>query len=231
MGSIKSIVIRCLFVYFRFCRTLLNLNVNVIFAFLQNEITGQQKTKLAIWKSEDGISNWQKMTGTLDTLNNTISVNNISSFSTWSFSENETSLPLKWLSFELTQEEKSIHLTWQTATEINTDIFVIQQSQDGINYTDVINMNACGNCFFENDYSRDILIPENNTYFRIKSIDYDNSFNYSIVCAFIPKNKNQEIKYFDLNGNEILNAIDELPNGIYFYRSSDGKSGKKIIQE
>ncbi|MCX6182099.1 MAG: hypothetical protein NT150_09250 [Bacteroidetes bacterium] len=209
-----------------------NLNVNVLFHFLPNEMHGTQKSKLELWKSEDGLSNWQKMTGTLDTLNNGITINNISSFSTWSFTEDEAPLPLKWLDFKVLQNNNYLDILWQTASEKNTNSFVVERSEDGKTFQDVAAVNACGNCEYINHYNYKILTPETITYFRIKSIDYNSFADYSVIRVFAPeKSADAKRTYFDCTGKEMVETNkNELPNGIYFYRTNNNETGKIVIQ-
>lgn len=209
-----------------------NLNVNVVFQFLANEIHGGEKSKLELWKSEDGSSNWQKVSGTLDTLANCISASNISSFSTWSFIAHENPLPVKWLRFNIKKNENTLSLFWETASEKNTNSFIIQASEDGINFKDIASIDACGNCDYVNRYRYDLSLPEAITYFRIKSADYNSFLDYTAIEVFIPsKISSREKIYFDCNGQEIGKEItaDELPNGIYFYKSNNNETGKIII--
>ncbi|MFM7022058.1 MAG: hypothetical protein ACKOXB_03705 [Flavobacteriales bacterium] len=205
-----------------------NLNATVIFHFLPAEMNTTQKTKLELWKSEDGSSGWQKINGTLDTLNNTFTVGNIPSFSTWTFTESEVPLPLQWIDFTVQRNESSLLLKWQTNDERNTDSFTIQQSETGYNFTDITKIPACGNCAFQNDYTHTLALPENTTYLRIKSIDYDGASAYSEIKVFAVEESNQRI-YFDCSGKMLGNTLENLPEGIYIYITDQGERGKTVI--
>lgn len=56
------------------------LNATLVFNYFDNELNGNAEANLSVWQSMDGGVNWTATTGTLNTVNNTITVVNIDSF-------------------------------------------------------------------------------------------------------------------------------------------------------
>lgn len=76
-------------------------------------------------------------------------------------------------------------LTWTTSTEINTDYFEVQRSQDALEWTSLSRVDAAGNSTSDLNYEyidRNISMKrqaENIFYYRLKMVDLDGRFKYS----------------------------------------------------
>lgn len=91
-------------------------------------------------------------------------------------------LPLSWLSFSVEQSNNEAILNWQTATEKNTQSFVVQRSGDGVTWTDLASVNAQGENNQTNLYNYQDNYPLAGTnYYRIKAVDSDGKISYSII--------------------------------------------------
>ena len=78
---------------------------------------------------------------------------------------------------------------WSTASETDVDIFIIEKSMDGINYSDYHEVMAIGNSSVENHYSITDNHPyERVSYYRLKEIDTDGSIKYSNSIAIVNSN-------------------------------------------
>jgi hypothetical protein len=87
----------------------------------------------------------------------------------------DNQLPVELLSFTLNCDNNGVKLTWQTASEINNDYFVIEASIDGINFEKVGKITGAGNSNSVNNYSFDYLnnIKSSVIYYRLKQVDFD----------------------------------------------------------
>ena len=96
-------------------------------------------------------------------------------------------LPVTWLSF--TAEKTGIRsalLKWATANEINSNHFEVERSADGIRFIKVGTVQANGKQETRNDYSfTDNFIPNGISYYRIKQVDNDGHYTYSIQVRII----------------------------------------------
>lgn len=93
------------------------------------------------------------------------------------------SFPLEWLDFTATWQAGSPHLSWTTASEVNTDVFDIQRSSDGIMFTQVGQLPANGGTDLINQYQFvDRRLTDNvglPLFYRIRQIDIDGSYSFS----------------------------------------------------
>jgi hypothetical protein len=77
-------------------------------------------------------------------------------------------------------------LQWETATEINSDYFMVEKSKDGIHFTQVAIVNANGNSSSILHYQLTDYFPETGfNYYRLKMVDKDGQFQYSFIINVI----------------------------------------------
>jgi uncharacterized delta-60 repeat protein len=90
-------------------------------------------------------------------------------------------MPLKLLSFTAIKEGKNNVLQWQTAQEINLDRFEIERSSNGRDYSSIgkVNSGLSNYTFTDNTALSGV------NYYRIKMIDKDGKFEYSLVRTLI----------------------------------------------
>ena len=75
-------------------------------------------------------------------------------------------------------------LTWSTAYEEESALFVVEKSEDGKTYTDIGTLEAAGTSEDVRDYNfLDILANAERSYYRLKQVDVDGGFSYSDVVA------------------------------------------------
>ncbi len=91
-------------------------------------------------------------------------------------------LPVELSSFTAAVNQKSVTLTWQTATETNNSGFDVERSSDGVSYSKIAFVKGNGNSTTGNAYSfiDENLKPGSYSY-RLKQIDYSGKFEYSNV--------------------------------------------------
>ncbi|MEO5590893.1 MAG: T9SS type A sorting domain-containing protein [Chitinophagaceae bacterium] len=91
-------------------------------------------------------------------------------------------LPIKLSSFSGKAINTQVLLNWETATEINSDVFTIERSADGIAFTAIDNIKAGYNTATAIHYSYTDKNPVNGkNYYRLKMADKDGNFEYSKV--------------------------------------------------
>lgn len=92
-----------------------------------------------------------------------------------------TSLPVELISFTAESNKTENVLNWTTASEVNNSHFEIQKSDDGVNFQSIGIVQGNGNSSEVNHYSFIDLNNSNNSYYRLKQIDFDGGFEYSHV--------------------------------------------------
>lgn len=157
-------------------------------------------------------------------------------------------LPVELSAFTVTQNKNNILLQWQTATEVNSNSFDVEQSYNSKDFTAVATVAAKGFATTY-QYAKTITDADNKAgviYYRLKMIDKDGSNKYSsIKTVSLTKNSisntlypnpargfvrcNKEVlsaEVYNVLGKKILtqtinnNSIDitSLPKGIYAVR-------------
>ncbi len=80
-------------------------------------------------------------------------------------------LPVEMLTFEAYPNKKVNEIFWTTQTEVNSAYFMIEKSNDAVNYSELGRTTAAGNSNVLLDYSFVDESPYPVTYYRIKQVD------------------------------------------------------------
>ncbi|MDA7744676.1 T9SS type A sorting domain-containing protein [bacterium] len=100
----------------------------------------------------------------------------------YTIGENSVILPVELLEYKAQLIEDEVLSSWITATEINSDYFEIERSIDKLNWDVVGTVGAAGNSNRELYYQHFDTKPlKGVSYYRLKSIDLNQSFEYSQV--------------------------------------------------
>lgn len=99
---------------------------------------------------------------------------------------NTTSLPIELIDFKGTVSNQSVDLNWSTATEINSEKFIIERSSDGKEFESIGEQASSGNSKTTKEYAYTDGNPvAGKNYYRLKSVDLDGSFAYSKIIMVI----------------------------------------------
>lgn len=99
-------------------------------------------------------------------------------------------LPIELTSFSAECDGKSSLVVWTTATERNNDHFVLERSDDAINFTEIARVADVGNSIEPLDYTyTDYDIRNGDNYYRLWQVDYDGTRTASeiIVATCVDK--------------------------------------------
>lgn len=89
-------------------------------------------------------------------------------------------LPVTWLNFTGRYNNGTIDLNWTTSMEKDNDIFTIERSETGHQFTTLGIVNGKGNASINNYYLfQDNSPVEGDNYYRIKQTDFDGKSTYS----------------------------------------------------
>jgi len=105
-----------------------------------------------------------------------------------------STLPIELISFEAyCDSDNHIICNWSTASELNSDYFIIQKSTDGLIWNNLDTINAAGNSSNKTDYYfKDFNPSQGINYFRLYQFDIDGSFEkLNIIAANCDDKKNQ----------------------------------------
>ena len=162
---------------------------------------------------------------------------------------NSQALPVELLSFNGDCNEGQVNLSWQTATEHNSDYFEVEKSRDGMNWQVLTTVNAAGNSTQLLNYeATDAHAMEGNNYYRLTQVDIDGTTKtYDVInvsCSGAAKgyfsaypnpstgsfqvilnDKNLigsgNLSVKDTKGAELLNRTIEVKPGINMFSVTD----------
>ncbi|MEO8112246.1 MAG: T9SS type A sorting domain-containing protein, partial [Ginsengibacter sp.] len=124
-----------------------------------------------------------------------------------SFIINASPLPLKLLSFNVTNEGMANRLSWTTEAEINTDYFMVEQSNNGTEFSDLAKVKTSNNngLGIKNYEYSDHFDQTGQNFYRLKMVDIDGAFTYSKTVAVTNKFK-RGIQVYPNPSKDILHA-------------------------
>ncbi|MEN0006434.1 MAG: T9SS type A sorting domain-containing protein [Bacteroidota bacterium] len=140
-------------------------------------------------------------------------------------------LPVELIHFTAQEVDKEVQLTWQTASEINNDYFLVERSVDAKQWEAIDVVQGNGTTDRLSSYETVDASPIATTlYYRLKQVDFDGAFEYSPIevvnrssasttdgIAFpnptrtsvnIPHEEGSPIQVFDHLGKEVTGAIN-----------------------
>jgi Secretion system C-terminal sorting domain len=80
-------------------------------------------------------------------------------------------------------KNKSTHITWAVASQINNDKYIIEHSKDGRNFSSIGEIEGNGTTNETNHYEYIHTSPSIGiNYYRIKQVDYDGKYSYSDIA-------------------------------------------------
>ncbi|RZL11796.1 MAG: T9SS type A sorting domain-containing protein [Hymenobacter sp.] len=147
-------------------------------------------TNAQVWRSDDGGTNWVMQNSPQDGTSHSVSVETTRLNALYTVSSSASPLPVTLTSFtaQLLSSE-AVGLTWNTASEVNTDRFEVERSSDGVAFTRLGTVAAHGTSTTAQAYTqRDATLPTGAPilYYRLRIVDHDKSAVYSPVRTVAP---------------------------------------------
>ena len=126
-------------------------------------------------------------------------------------------MPIELIDFTGTDLEGNVLLNWTTATEINSDYFILAHSTDGVYFSEFENIDAAGNSTQPINYEGIHREAENGVnYYKLIGVDFDGSMkNHGTIAVLVKMSS----AYFDPINNQIV-FTDKCSANIY---ALDGK--------
>lgn len=82
-------------------------------------------------------------------------------------------------------------LTWSTSFEENNSMFIVEKSEDGVNFAGAGSVKAGGDMDEEKQYNYlDVMATSEKTMYRLKQVDFDGSFSFSEIVTVAREFKN-----------------------------------------
>lgn len=142
-------------------------------------------------------------------------------------------LPVELVAFSGYAEERSNLLKWQTASEENAMVFIVERSLDGIgDFIEITRVDAVGNSTSLNNYQAEDLSPADLAYYRLRMVDFDGTYEFSnLIVIERAKTEIELVEIFPIP------ALDEVT--VLIHTQNDSKAiltlsdfmGRKIKEE
>ncbi|MBK0403179.1 T9SS type A sorting domain-containing protein [Adhaeribacter sp. BT258] len=179
-----------------------NTLVSLTLTWLTSENNGLDfvNNKAQAWRSEDNGGSWtpvdvpQTITPTTGNGERSITVAT-NTFSKWGVSDQNNPLPVSWLYVNAKATANGNVLNWATASEKNSDNFVVERSVNGKNFEAIGSVKAAGNSSQILTYSfTDATPAAERTYYRLKQTDADGAFAYSTIVVVERSGKGRTVE-------------------------------------
>lgn len=165
-----------------------------------------------------------------------------------------TPLPVVLTSFRSEEAPNGNKILWETAQEINSQVFVLERSEDGRIFEQIAEVPASNSRTGSHYQFLDDKTDNTLNYYRLKQIDFDGSYSYSAIIAAanaryqgyrngylsFEKALSGDIVIYDRSGRKILErtvekqreiALSPPAPGVYILtiETGHGASSQKII--
>jgi hypothetical protein len=131
-----------------------------------------------------------------------------------------SALPIELLSFEGKKQVNSNMLYWSTASEYNTNYFIIEKSDDGVEWIGIGQVQSAGNSTQKLDYSlEDKDVSQVINYYRLHQYDID---GVNEVFGPIAINNRDNIKIIAKTINTAGQEVGPNTTGIIIEIYTDG---------
>ena len=176
-----------------------NTLVSLTLTWLTSENNGLDflNNKAQAWRSENNGGSWtpvdqpQSISATSSNGERSITVAT-NTFSKWGISDQNNPLPVSWLYVNAKAAANGNLISWATASEKNSENFVVERSANGKNFEAIGAVKAAGNSSQILNYSfTDALPAAGKTYYRLKQTDLDGAFSYSTIVVVEKSAKNR----------------------------------------
>jgi hypothetical protein len=106
---------------------------------------------------------------------------------------NSVVLPVEFLYFNIEPRYNTAELQWATASEQNNERFIIERSADGRTYHEIDELAGAGTTTERQEYQYTDRSPlKGINYYRLKQVDYDGQYEYSLVRS-VTINKGKDV--------------------------------------
>lgn len=134
------------------------------------------------------------------------------------------------LAVDLTKFEGILHgniveLNWTTESEYDNDYFIIERTDENLEFNNIGYVNGAGNSTSTINYSfQDKLYKDGIYHYRIKQVDFNGEYEHSeIVSIKYANQKSELIGTYNLLGEE----VDDSYSGVVIYRFKNGDTERR----
>jgi hypothetical protein len=151
--------------------------------YFDEELAGLTENQFEIWRF-DG-ANWSAQnTNSFNTTANWVEASGFSSFQTFTVAEEmNLILPVELVDFKVrANDRQEVDVFWSTASETNSDYFIVERSTDGLVFEAIARVKGAGNSTAALHYQAlDDRPALGINYYRLRQVDFGGSFSYSDI--------------------------------------------------
>lgn len=142
----------------------------------------------------------------------------------------DATTPVKLISFDAYIQANIISINWQTSSELDVRVFILEKSNDGVHFT-AFKEQAANNTNALNSYSiKDTQVLLAPVYYRLKQVDIDGKYIYSKIAVVRPQ-LGTTLNFWTSTTKDMINILWEAKtNDESFFQIVDN-SGKLIAQK
>jgi hypothetical protein len=171
--------------------------VNMSFKWLDLFDNGLSTTEMLIYTFHEP-NPWEDIGSPVSVSGNprTISAD-ANQFSKWTVAKKDEVLPVSLLYFDVQCNGHSKEFSWATASEINSDYFLIMESLDNENFKPIAKIEAAGQSYQTKEYRYAAEELSDDAYYRLKQVDFDGSSeNFSMIYHSCEQDNKHEISVY-----------------------------------
>lgn len=126
-------------------------------------------------------------------------------------------LPVKFVGFTITSKNNNVLIQWSTSEEINANMYEVERSENGSNWSTIAYVSALGNSSALNNYSyTDKNIAAKVVYYRIKEVDIDGKTSTTVIKSIKTNTSytNTDIKIASVQNKVLLQFPNEIKGSL-----------------
>lgn len=215
--------------YFSFSNTTPAFSGTVRFSYLGANLNGITESALRMY-IRPGTSTWIARTDAPDQVNDYVeSTLSSITLNTLTLSDASFTLPVTWLRFTAVKKDGTSVLNWSTASELNTQDFLVQHSTNNSVWMSIGALKAAGNANTQSDYAYSHQTPSAGiNYYRLIQRDLDGKLSYSKVVSVQLDKSEIKLQAFP---NPVLDGkLNVLLKEATLVRLFDA-SGKQVVSQ
>ncbi len=144
-----------------------------------------------------------------------------------------TILPIELIDFYATKKDNSNHIIWKVADEINVESYMIERSEDGINFSLLENITLSQGITDNTSIKTYLVVDENPfeefTYYRLGTKSKDGSNKYYKIITVDENSNDWKTNYYQKNGELTIEFKNLVPKNSTI--SLFDLSGKLLAEE
>jgi Secretion system C-terminal sorting domain len=147
--------------------------------------------------------------------------------------DNELPLPVELIDFKGYAEERSNILRWQTASEKNSMVFIVERSLNGAtDFEEIDRVDAFGNSTIMRSYESEDSNPLVLAYYHLRIVDFDGTFEFSDVIAIERSNPEIDlVEVFPVPAEEEVTVLIQSQSDSKVIITLSDFLGRKILEE